>query len=304
MFTTAIDFLPSQFSIYWDLFFLNIDNTILLLEKDKVFFQNVASALAFVVVILFIVVYLLRRNIIRLKKTQVPEEKTSYKILKTKAKKEKVKPAPLPPVQSTGLVHPQKLPDPGLIFKYLVTQKDNYEKLITLGQTEGAIKTYSTEIIDNHLQIYIRIMQDRDRDIYNLPGQIKERYIIDLRRDGKTMFFYPGQKAYQEMSSRMKVYIQEKEEDVDPDDLVFTDLDARNPLRFRIGDRLNQEGKFANGFFEFHLFTKDYQVKTKAGIVKIEKAFFVRLYKIYPGYDTGRPTEEGLFPMIDPFTSV
>ena len=56
-------------------------------------------------------------------------------------------------------------------------------------------------------------------------------------------------------------------------------------------------------FFEFHLFTLNYDVKTSAGIPKVEKNFCVRLYKIYPGYDTGSPTEDGLYKMIDPFAT-
>ena len=29
----------------------------------------------------------------------------------------------------------------------------------------------------------------------------------------------------------------------------------------------------------------------------------IRLYKIYPGYDTGNPNEDGLYPMIDPYAT-
>jgi len=39
------------------------------------------------------------------------------------------------------------------------------------------------------------------------------------------------------------------------------------------------------------------------GIPKIEKNFMIRLYKIYPGYDTGNPNEDGLYPMIDPYAT-
>ena len=92
----------------------------------------------------------------------------------------------------------------------------------------------------------------------------------------------------------------------DPDeagDPTFPTLAAKSPIRFRLGDRLSQDGKFINGYFEFHLFTQDYETKTKADIPKTEKNFLIRLYKVYPGYDTGAPTEEGLSPMVDPFTT-
>ena len=103
------------------------------------------------------------------------------------------------------------------------------------------------------------------------------------------------------MGSRERIYIKE-EPDV-AGDPTFPSIDAKQPIRLRIGDRLNQDGKFINGFFEFHLFSQDYEVKTKTNITKIEKNFLLRLYKIYPGYDTGTPTEDGLYPMIDPFTT-
>ncbi len=103
------------------------------------------------------------------------------------------------------------------------------------------------------------------------------------------------------MGSREKIYVK-NEPDV-AGDPTFPSLKARQPIRFRIGDRLNQDDKFVNGFFEFHLFTQEYEVKTSAGIPKIEKNFLIRLYKIYPGYDVSSPDGEGLYPMIDPFTA-
>ncbi|MDA3821169.1 MAG: hypothetical protein PF450_00960, partial [Bacteroidales bacterium] len=83
----------------------------------------------------------------------------------------------------------------------------------------------------------------------------------------------------------------------------FGEIQAKQPLRFRIGDRLNQNGKFINGYFEFHLFTQSYEVQTQGGIPKIEKNFMLRLYKIFPGYDTGAQNNEGLYPMVDLFTT-
>ena len=103
------------------------------------------------------------------------------------------------------------------------------------------------------------------------------------------------------MGSRERIYIKDTPDETG--DPTFPEIEAKSPVRFRIGDRLNQDNKFVNGFFEFHLFTKDYEVKTKAGIPKIEKYFLVRLYKIYPGYDTGSPTDDGLYPMVDPFVT-
>jgi hypothetical protein len=223
---------------------------------------------------------------------------------KPKANESAPTPAPAQPAAGSakGKVTPKELPDPGLIFKYSLAREDQNEKTITIGQTEGNIKTYSTEIIDNHLSINIRIIENkRDQDIYNLPDKLVEEYLLDIRRDGKVLIYYPGLENFREMGSRERIYI--KKEPDETGDPTFPSLEAKQPVRFRLGDRLNQDGKVVRGYFEIHLFTQDYEVKTKAGIPKIEKNFLVRLYKIYPGYDTGAPNDEGLYPMIDPFTS-
>ncbi|MDZ4725554.1 MAG: hypothetical protein SH817_05325 [Leptospira sp.] len=191
------------------------------------------------------------------------------------------------------------LPDPGLIFKYVISGEPA-EKIITIGQREGTIKTYSTEIIDHHLTIMIRALDaSRGQDIYNLPDRIMETYVLDFRREGKALIVLPNSKEVKEMGSRERIYIQEAADEAG--DANYPTLEQNQPIRFRLGDRLSQEGKFRAGYFEFHLYTKDVETKTKAGIVKIEKQFFLRLFKIYPGYDTAKQTADGLFPMIDPF---
>jgi hypothetical protein len=194
---------------------------------------------------------------------------------------------------------PKDLPDPGLIFKYVITGEPA-EKTITIGQKEGTIKTYSTEIVDHHLTIMIRALDaSRGQDIYNLPDRIVESYVLDFRREGKALIVLPNTKEVREMGARERIYIQESpDESGDPN---YPTLEANQPIRFRLGDRLSQEGKFKAGYFEFHLYTKDVEAKTKAGIVKIEKQFFLKLFKIYPGYDTAKLNEDGLYPMIDPF---
>lgn len=278
----------------------HLDPRVYELEKEIEFHQYIIFA-AVVVISLLAVVVFLQSRIIKGRK-----EGTTSRLAEKlyKPKKADVHPAPSsPPVPSgKGKVTPKELPDPGLIFKFSLAKEDMSEKMITIGQTEGNVKTYSTEIIDNHLSIYIRIIENRqDRDIYDLPDKIIEEYQIDIRRDGKSLIYYPGLTGFREMGSRERLYVK-KEPDVGGDP-TFPALDAKNPVRFRLGDRLNQDGKFVSGFFEFHFFTKDYDVQTKAGIPKIEKYFMLRLYKIYPGYDTGSPTDDGLYPMVDPFTT-
>lgn len=210
--------------------------------------------------------------------------------------------APSAPVKTksplVGLPTQKDLPDPGLIYKYTV-HGDSPEKVITIGQKEGTIKTYSTEIMDHHLTIMIRPTNSGNRDIYDLPDVIHEEYVVDFRRGAKAIFNLPNSNKIQEMGARMRLYIK-----ADPDpagDPTFADIAPNDPVRFRLGDRLTQDGKFRQGYFEFHFYTKSHETTTKAGIKCIEKNFFVKLFKIYPGYDTASQNEEGLFPMIDPF---
>ncbi len=278
----------------------HIDPRIYELEKKIDFYQYLVFALIFVIVLLIIVVVLQR-------KLSTGFHAIRKKIMPGKSKampaEEKPAAAPTPARPAVqGKVTPKELPDPGLIFKFSLAQEHVLEKLITIGQTEGNIKTFSTEIMDNHLSVFIRIIEgQRDRDIYEMPDIIVEEYQLDLRRDGKTLIYYPGLEGFREMGSRERIYVRRQPDEAG--DPTFPSLEPKNPVRFRVGDRLNQDGKFTRGYFEFHLFTQDYEVKTKANIPKVEKNFLIRLYKIYPGYDTGAPTDDGLYPMIDPFTT-
>jgi hypothetical protein len=283
--------------------FAHVDPRVYELEKELENYQYFVIGLVVVIAILFLVIYLQRRLIT----AQKGEKAFDFvkKISKKQDEPDEQKaesPAPAKPATRTGLVPPKDLPDPGLIFKYSLANEDVKDKMVVIGQTEGAIKTYSTEIINNHLSIYVRILENqRDKDIYNLPDRITEEYQIDLRREGKTLIYYQGLENYREMGARERIYVKKTPDEAG--DPTFPEIPAKTPVRLRIGDRLDADGKFRKGYFEFHLFTQDYEVQTKAGVPKTEKYFLVRLYKTYPGYDTGAPTEEGLYPMIDPYTT-
>lgn len=211
-----------------------------------------------------------------------------------------ISPTPTVPASlSTNMPKQSDIPDPGLIFKY-VLKADSPEKTISIGQKEGTIKLYSTEIVDHHLTIMIRQLDNsRNRDIYDLPEKIEEEYVVDFRRGGKLLYLLPGESKIQEMGARMRIYINSKPDPTG--DISLASIDAQSPIRFRLGDRLTQDGKFRGGFFEFHFFTKNIDTRTQSGIPVVEKQFFLKLYKIYPGYDTASQNGEGLFPMIDPF---
>ena len=193
---------------------------------------------------------------------------------------------------------PKILPDPGLIFRFDLTKEP--QRRIVIGQTDGTIKTYSTEVLDNHLEIDLRVRKDDDQDIYDQSRAIQQRYQVDLRRGGRVMVYYPGSERFREMDSRERLVIQEE-----PDssgDFQFATLDPKNPIRFQLGDRIREDGKFVKGYMEFHLFTKPTESE-QAGYTRVDQTFFVRVFKIFPGYDTAHPDEEGLYPMIDPFLS-
>lgn len=216
------------------------------------------------------------------------------------------KPAPLPakqpvrqPVPSSA-VDPKNLPDPGLVFKFSLAGKDVKSKQIVIGRKEGSIKTYSTEILENHLDILLRLREDPDRDIYDTAQQLVQKYSIDLRRSGKVLIHLPGETGFREMGSRERLLIQKER---DPEgDANFEHIDAKEPIRLQLGERLRHDGKFVRGYFEFHLFTKPIEIKT-GEYTRLDQDFYLRLFRIFPGYDVAHPTDEGLYPMIDPFLS-
>lgn len=282
--------------IYSLVFFMQVDPRIIELQKDIEFYKFMLSASGVVILILLLVIFLFWFS---LKKRLGPEEKGVIKNVLRKSSTE-VKPSARPVQPAAAAVKSKDLPDPGLVYKFSLADEKVTEKLITIGQTEGNIKTYSTEVLNDHLDINIRIIDNqRDKDIYNLPEKIFEEYILDMKRDGRVLLYYPGLEGWRQMGARERFYIKQ-EPDV-AGDPTFPVIEAKQPVRLRIGDRLNQDEKFANGYFEFHLYTQDYEVKTSAGIPKIEKNFMLRLYKIYPGYDMASPSPDGLYPMSDPF---
>ncbi len=206
--------------------------------------------------------------------------------------------APAAPPAPALRYDPKILPDPGLVFRFDLTKEP--QKRIVVGCTDGTIKTYSTEVLDNHLEIDLRVRKDDDQDIYDQSKPILQRYQVDLRRGGRVMIYYPGSERFREMDSRERLIIQEE-----PDtsgDFQFPTLDPKNPIRFQLGDRIRDDGKFVKGYIEFHLFTKPMESE-QAGYKRVDQMFFVRVFKIFPGYDTAHPNEEGLYPMIDPFLS-
>lgn len=278
--------------------FQQLDPRIYELQKDIEFYRILLSGSVLVIIILALAVVLQR---ISLKKIKRAGEPAAAAVSESPTTTDKSRPRLKKP-SSKGAAAAKDLPDPGLIFKYSLAKEDVTEKLITIGQTEGSIKTYSTEIINDHLNIHIRILDNRsEKDIYNLPDSIYEEYMIDLRREGKALIYYPGLEAFRQMGSRERIYIMKESDPAG--DPSFPVIDPKQPVRIRLGERLNQDEKFVNGYFEFHLFNQEYETKTSAGITKYEKNFLLRLYRVYPGYDVSSPSKDGLYPMMDPFST-
>ena len=167
----------------------------------------------------------------------------------------KTRPARRPPPKAKPpVVDPKLLPDPGLAFRFDMS-KGEPSRRVTIGQRSGTIKTYSTEIIDGHLELEIRVKEDPNRDIYSGAEKIVQSYQVDLRRGARVMIHLPGMERFREMDSRERLLVQPEADQ--SGDFQFAGIEPRNPIRFQLGDRLRHDGKFAKGFIEFHLFTKD-----------------------------------------------
>ena len=257
---------------------------------DDVFYMVLTVTLDFGLVASLIANFVLYRKIRVLRSGPPPQAPA-------KTLPAKKSPATAPAPQALRY-DPKILPDPGLIFRFDLSTEP--QRRIVIGQTDGTIKTYSTEVLDNHLEIDLRVRKDDDQDIYDQSKSILQRYQVDMRRGGRVMIYYPGSERFREMDSRERLVIQEE-----PDssgDFQFAALEPKNPIRFQLGDRIREDGKFVKGYIEFHLFTKPVESE-QAGYKRVDQMFFVRVFKIFPGYDTAHPDDEGLYPMIDPFVS-
>lgn len=197
-------------------------------------------------------------------------------------------------------VDPAELPDPGLIFRFALPD-DGGDRIITIGRNEGSIRTWSTEIINDHLELHvIYYVNLKEQKLYELPDPLYTDYAIELRCRGNVLIHYPGLDGYRRMNSSEKIYITSG--DAFEDRISFNTITAAQPLRFRLGSELGEWDRFISGYFEFHLYLQDHEVEREGGMPGVEKYFMLRLYRIYPGYDVSSPDPEGLYPMIDPFS--
>ncbi|TGN19022.1 hypothetical protein [Leptospira idonii] len=188
----------------------------------------------------------------------------------------------------------QDLLEPGLVYKFVLPGK-SFEKIITIGKNEGTIRTFSSDLVDYHLTIVIRKTGEFEAD----SEEIAESYHIELRREGKVLISLPGESGLREMNAKEKIYVQNFPAE---DEIVsYSGIESKDPIRFRLGERWNSENRFIKGYFEFHFFSKDVNGVSPSGSHSLEKQFFLRVYKVYPGYDTAKQQQDGSFPMKDSF---
>lgn len=202
--------------------------------------------------------------------------------------------------RSRAGIDPSELPDPGLIFRFALPD-DGGDRIITIGRDEGSIRTWSTEIINDHLELHvIYYVNLKEQKLYELPEPLYRDYALELRCRGNVLIHYPGLDGYRKMNTSEKIYI--TSEPGDPDRICFNTINASQPVRFRLGSELGEWDRFISGYFEFHLYLQDHEVEMESGMPSVEKFFMLRLYRIYPGYDVSSPDTDGLYPMIDPFS--
>ena len=269
----------------------------LVMQEKGLYHQVIIISLGLGFLAALAAVFVLTLKVHKLKKGPEPRKES---------KKPTPKPSPRPgPASPPATVTPKDLLDPGLVYRFRLGKDKSLEsqsKRVVIGRHEGHIKTHSTEIIENHLELEFRIRQDPDRDIYNTDKTLIQKYSVDLRRAGKALIYFPDQddKTFREMNSRQRLLIQSEE---DPEgDPHYSSIPSGKPLRIQIGDRLRHDGKFVAGYFEFHLFTKAVEVEA-GSYTRMDQDFYLRLYRIFPGYDTSHPSTDGAYPMIDPFLS-
>jgi len=276
--------------------FAQVDPRIAELQRELLFRHYIIIASAVVILLLIVLVVLQARMLSQSGKEWKPLSWVKRRRAKGRPRQRTSAPEARYALRG-GLVPPPALPVPGSARRLSLARDLVAEKTAVIGRAEGAIRTYSTELIERHLGITVKIVeQRRARDIYELPEKIYEEYQIDIRREGRALISLPAAGGFREMGAWERIRITP-----DPDGTVETSyptLEKKNPVRFRLGQSLHRDGKFARGYFEFHLYTEDAETPTRAGIPKVEKLFYVRLYRIYPGYDTGAATDEGLYPMI------
>ncbi|NLV66041.1 MAG: hypothetical protein GXY14_00025 [Spirochaetes bacterium] len=268
--------------------FSQIDSGAYNIAQQAEQYRVVLTAMILAVVILLIICLLQRIYYTRLRS---PVEVAGHAVKPGKTKKRRAR----------G-IDPSLLPDPGLVFRFALPE-DGGDRLITIGRDRGSIRTWSTEILNGHLELrVIYYINLKDKKLYCLPDPFYTDYVLELVCRGNVLIHYPGIDGYRRMASSEKIFI--TAEPGAPGIISFNNINPTQPVRFRLGSETDEQGRFVSGYFEFHLYLQDHEVERPNGMPAVEKYFMLKLYRIYPGYDVSMPDAEGFYPMIDPFSAL
>lgn len=180
-----------------------------------------------------------------------------------------------------------------MLFKYSPGGRTGAEKTVTIGANAGSIQTMSTEIVNGHLRLTLRPL----RCALSREGSPIEDYEVEMARGGNALVRYPGESAFRVMSLSERLSVGPEPDGGLPGAVVVAGVEMDDPVRFRLGGELDADGSFPGGYFEFHLFTRNYELALEEGAVKTARHFFVRVFDINPGYDEASRRNDGLCPM-------
>ncbi|TGM01437.1 hypothetical protein [Leptospira jelokensis] len=267
------------------------------LEEKMNTYETWVFVLVLFVAVLFLVVVMQRLAIAKFKNSELFKSKQSLKLNLSDLhleNEDETKIVDTNTITQTPIHHPltvtgKDLPEPGTVFKFSVPSTSN--RIVIIGKREGNIVTRSSEILDHHLTIDIEPFDLENTEILS--------YLVEFRREGKVLIQYPTDKDFHEMEMKESFTISKSIGSTN--EKTFDAIHLTHPIRIKVGGKLGLDGKFKNGYFEFHLFTKDILEKTNLGNKRIEKQFYLKLYKTFPGYDTARQTRDGIVPMLARF---
>ncbi|MGV3666163.1 MAG: hypothetical protein ACO1NV_08525 [Leptospira bouyouniensis] len=268
-----------------------------ILEEKMITYEIWVFVLVLFVAVLLLIVVMQRLTLAKFKSSELFKLKHNLKLNEREIDKKDSYDANIASVQTITqipihnelIVTGKDLPEPGTLYKFSIPSDG--KRMIVIGQREGNVITRSSEVLDHHLTIDICPIDQSNLEYLS--------YKIEFRREGKVLFQLPQSKDFVPMEMKESVLISNNNhiESIP----IFSKISLDSPIRFRLGGKLNLDGKFNIGYFEFHLYTKDILERTGSGTKRIEKQFYVKLYKIVPGYDTAKQTRDGIVPMLARF---
>lgn len=175
------------------------------LEEKMNAYETWVFVLILLVAVLILVSVMQRLTIAKLKSLEAFKSKSFSKVTTSASNQNQSSLAEVPiadihtitqtPIHSAMTIHGKDLPDPGLVFKYMIPL--TVGKVITIGQREGSVVTRSTEVLDHHLTIDISALDTSNLEILS--------YDLEFRREGKVLIQLPGVRDFREMGVKEKI---------------------------------------------------------------------------------------------------